>query len=627
MFCSNCGRAVKDSARFCSGCGARLIPDPVSTPPKPAEQPAPAPIQQHSAQTAPAQSQPAAQSANSPSASPAVPSGNQHPAQPPIAEPFSYERPQPRVAPPPPPISSYPPAPGGRNDFPPSETHRAAPVRKKPRGRMIAWICGIAAVLAICIAAVFLFVLTPKNRVALAAKKSANAYAAAAEKVIPFDYAALAEKQAFSQEFSLGVSSIPHLALSRSLGLRLRVDTSIPDEYLGAEFALTAGDETLLSLRAAADGDLVYAGSPELLDSSYYGLNTRTLGKDISEPSLGLDPQGELADLSFNLFELYNDYLKAEPLDPSVSKDLFDALEVERQGSGKIRVNGNSLSCTEYLVAIPTDALADYLDAFNSTYMQSRSPERLRGMLRSMGLHEDMIENAVSGSENSDYAEFTDMSPLISGLREMDTDLELTVYVSGGYVVGVDYSGSNDYSDYELKIRLGGGKTYVNDLSIELNVDNETTLLLESSGDHMPKDGVFTDETTVDADGMQASFSCTYEPSASGDNFTLDCSFSDNRDFLVLNGSGRIEADKHTMNVALDSITLSDATASGERLTLSLGYVISDFEQGFTAKSPVSLFDLLESEINDIERTVNDNLEYILDRIDTLFPDLFWSLF
>lgn len=611
MFCSNCGRAVKDGACFCSGCGARLIPDPVSTPPKPAEQPAPAPIQPCSAQTAaqpsPVRSQPAA--------------------QPPIAEPFSYERPQPRVAPPTQPISSYSPAPGGGNDFPPSKAHRAAPVRKKPRGRMIAWICGIAAVLAVCIAAVLLFVLTPKNRVALAVKKSANAYAAAAEKVIPFDYAALAKKQAFSQELSLGVSSIPHLDLSRSLGLRLRVDTSIPDEYLGAEFALTAGDETLLSLRAAADGDLVYAGSPELLDSSYYGLNTRTLGKDISEPSLGLDPQGELADLSFNLFELYNDYLKAEPLDPSVSKELFDALEVERQGSGKIGVNGSSLSCTEYLVAIPTDALADYLDAICSTYMQSLTPEQLRGMLRSMGLHEDMVEDAVSGSESMDRTGSADMSPLISGLREMDTDLELSVYVSGGYVVGVDYSGSNDYSDYELKLRLGGGKTYVNDLSIELNVDNETTLLLESSGDHMPKGGVFTDETTVDADGMQASFSCTYEPSASGENFTLDWSLSDNRDFLILNGSGRIEADKNTMNVTLDSITLSDATASGERLTFSLGYVISDFEQGFTAKSPVSLFDLLESEINDIERTVNDNLEYILDRIDTLYPGLIMSLF
>lgn len=32
MFCTNCGKPVKDGARFCSGCGAKLIPPPLHPP-------------------------------------------------------------------------------------------------------------------------------------------------------------------------------------------------------------------------------------------------------------------------------------------------------------------------------------------------------------------------------------------------------------------------------------------------------------------------------------------------------------------------------------------------------------------------------------------------------------------
>ena len=91
----------------------------------------------------------------------------------------------------------------------------------------------------------FLFVLTPKNRVGMAFKKSSGAYASAMKKVVAFDYAAAAKKEAFSQELSVNFDSIPDLTLSRSLGLRLRVDANIPDEYFGADLALTAGAESL----------------------------------------------------------------------------------------------------------------------------------------------------------------------------------------------------------------------------------------------------------------------------------------------------------------------------------------------------------------------------------------------
>ena len=178
-----------------------------------------------------------------------------------------------------------------------------------------------------------------------------------------------------------------------------------------------------------------------------------------------------------------------------------------------------------------------------------------------------------------------------------------------------------------LKLRLGGGKSYVNDLSAELRIDDETAFLLTSTGDHMPKRGVYTDETTIETADFGGHVTCIYEPAASGDNFTLYATFGDGYDDLRLNVSGRIESDKKTMNVMLDDITLADAAGRGDKLSLSLGYVISGFERSFPAKSPVSLFTLSDEEFSNIDRTVSSNFEHISDRIDTLFPELLWYLF
>ena len=137
--------------------------------------------------------------------------------------------------------------------------------------------------------------------------------------------------------------------------------------------------------------------------------------------------------------------------------------------------------------------------------------------------------------------------------------------------------------------------------------------LLTSTGDHMPKRGVYTDETTIETADFGGHVTCIYEPAASGDNFTLYATFGDGYDDLRLNVSGRIESDKKTMNVMLDDITLADAAGRGDKLSLSLGYVISGFERSFTAKSPVSLFTLSDEEFSNIDRTVSSNFEHISD--------------
>ncbi len=260
MFCTNCGKPVKDGARFCSGCGAKLIPTPAAPPipDDPAELTVSEPVYQPP-QTPAEQPQAPTPTIDTPPETPASPESSIPPMRPLTEDPhFYYDPPHQQGTPltptkpakaakaPKPPKA--PKAPKPQAQTPQGEstgTQRAEPVQKKSRGPVIGLICGIAAFLAICVAVVFLFVLTPKNRVGMAFKKSSGAYASAMKKVVAFDYAAAAKKEAFSQELSVNFDSIPDLTLSRSLGLRLRVDANIPDEYFGADLALTAGAESL----------------------------------------------------------------------------------------------------------------------------------------------------------------------------------------------------------------------------------------------------------------------------------------------------------------------------------------------------------------------------------------------
>ena len=189
---------------------------------------------------------------------------------------------------------------------PPTAVPGAAP--RKSRKRLLILAAVLVLVLALG-AAAYKLLFTPKNRLVMAAAKSAKAYSSAAQELIALDYAALVKEQAFSQTLSVSVSQLPTVPLPCRLGAQLRIDADMPGEFFGIDAALLSGDETLLSLRLGADGDTLFAASPTLFGDVFYGANTRTLGEEIAASPLNLDPDGQLSNLSFNVFELYADYL------------------------------------------------------------------------------------------------------------------------------------------------------------------------------------------------------------------------------------------------------------------------------------------------------------------------------
>ena len=242
------------------------------------------------------------------------------------------------------PAETPPSAPVACAPVPPTAMPGAAP--RKSRKRLLILAAVLVLVLALS-AAAYKLLFTPKNRLVMAAAKSAKAYSSAAQELIALDYAALVKEQAFSQTLSVSVSQLPTAPLPCRLGAQLRIDADMPGEFFGVDAALLSGDETLLSLRLGADGDTLFAASPTLFGDVFYGANTRTLGEDIAASPLNLDPDGQLSRLSFNIFELYADYLKPDSADPAALKDFSRAIEVTKKGKQSLRVNGTRLSCAE----------------------------------------------------------------------------------------------------------------------------------------------------------------------------------------------------------------------------------------------------------------------------------------
>ena len=521
------------------------------------------------------------------------------------------------------PAETPPSAPVACAPVPPTAVPGAAP--RKSRKRLLILAAVLVLVLALS-AAAYKLLFTPKNRLVMAAAKSAKAYSSAAQELIALDYAALIKEQAFSQTLSVSVSQLPTVPLPCRLGAQLRIDADMPGEFFGVDAALLSGDEALLSLRLGADGDTLFAASPTLFGDVFYGANTRTLGEDIAASPLNLDPDGQLSRLSFNIFELYADYLKPDSADPAALKDFSRAIEVAKKGKQSLHVNGTRLSCAEYLVRIPTDALADLLEAWYGPGYEVSDADNLRDMMEAAGMPAEDLAGGY-GSPAAYGSTSSSLDFALETLRAERKPIKLTVYVSGGYVVGVDWSGKGDFSELSVQLRLGGGRHYADDLSLTVTNYGEEVFFLASSGSHVLADGVYTDETVFRSDSIDGSFLTRYAPSESGSNYSLRAEAGDDYDRVCLDLSGRIESDKQTLRIALDDAALYTRSGGSESDALrgAIEYAIMPFAQSYTVEAPVSVLSMSGEALLNLAWSALE----AMDQIETDHPelDLFEDLF
>lgn len=485
--------------------------------------------------------------------------------------------------------------------------------------RLLLTIAGGAVLLFLCIFGISRLFMTPKNAVGLAAKKAVKAYTDAAQSLSNFDAQKLLSSHAFSQEITIrGIDDLTDGEYSFD-GFRLRSDVNIPKRYIGLTGSVLDQRSSMFTVRAAVDDNVAAANVPELLDDDFWAVNTETLGTDLTSSIFGLNAS-DFADVSFNLFDLLNETTSSKEFGDASGKALWKAVTAEKLGKPELRFGGESYSCASYRVLIPQSALEAYVNDYFD-YLESTTSDNLQDALADCGFPVEPTSSFARGF-SAGYAIGAAASPFDSAreniLNALDTlgDIELTAYVSGGYLCGVDWSPSDDEhsSDMLLSIRTGG-KNHTDYFSLSFE-NYGSGIFLESSGNHSAKGGTFTDSTYMEADGtLVFEWECSYAPKRSGNNFSASLHVPAAYPEVLLSLDGRIESDSKTLNIDMEDIFIDVDGSSGN---LSFAYVLSSFDKSFDIGSPVMILELDQDELTALGQEIATRLLPYEDLLDEM---------
>lgn len=504
--------------------------------------------------------------------------------------------------------------------------------KRRGTGLIVLGAVAVVAVAAVVIVAVSGLFASPKDKVEKAFQKTAEAYAEMEKAMGMPDLNQLRERQSVSQRMSLELASLNEelvgydLSFLKGLGLRMETDWDGAGRKLASELAAYWDGEDLLNAQMLVEDNLLYLSVPQFTDGELYGADTTTLGADLAD----LTGESELEDLSFNLFDLIDiatptpeAQAEMEQAMEQAGKALLEAMEVEKAGSETIDVNGRNVDADVYELLIPQDAMEDYADAVMDTMQTVDYVEVYEELLQAMGMPRDQIDAIMSTMGNP----YREISEGVGSLLDELGDLELTAYVSDGYLSALVY----DHRDVEIGLYLGGGERYVDDLSLEISA-NGNRMLLESSGDHGGKSGVFTDETEfrIQSNGstdVRITSEFSYEPKAEDNNLFWEISVDD---LGSLNVEGQMTTTEESLSLVLEDISLR---AMGiELVALEAEYSVGPFEGiELSADGAQMIFEMSDSELMelgmDIEANAEDWLTDLMPRVYDRIPDeLMWGI-
>ena len=452
--------------------------------------------------------------------------------------------------------------------------------KKKKTGLFIG--IGVAVAAVIALVAVFAGGLfsNPKKQVEAAFVKSAAAYAQAYKKLDLPDTAQWQKDKNIAQRLKLELKSVNSdlvgydLSALSGLALGFRTDFLGADRLMSCELAAGWGEEELIDLWIKAEDDELYFNSPQLTGNTHYGVNTETLGADLTE----LTGDDSMKDLSFNLFDLVDlvlekmDQEKLEQDITAANKALWDQAQVKKTGSKTLSVNGTDAKTTAYQVTISQGALNQYAGDLKTALSALNYSELYEEMFRSMGMPREEIQDFLDQLEGVDpYGQLAD------GLREaVDEigDLTLNVFLSDGYVSSVQYEGClfDDDTSVEISIFLGGGEEYVDDLRLELEVDDQL-ITVDSSGDHGLKHDIFTDETVIKGPFPTVTSEISLDPTQEVDNFHWRLTADNSGLLFALNMAGNMDWSRDDY-LSLDLGEISLQAMGMEVCSLSCEYYV-----------------------------------------------------
>lgn len=486
----------------------------------------------------------------------------------------------------------------------------------------------IVAVIVIAMVVVVLCIFnSPKLKLTRALTKSAAAYTEAADGLDIPDYTDLVMGRAYNNTMDLKLTEADAELFGEiptGIGLRYEAAGSLPDQDLSMSLTPYYGSVDLLTAQIAFQDDYLYAYAPDILGEGYYAIDTTTVGKDLVASGLA---NSNLETLGFNIFDLV-ELVEAHTAPTEEAKkaviqaaqELLSAVTVEKGTSAELDINGSTMKCSGYLVTIPQEAMEAFLQTLE-THTNNVDYEALyREIFSAMGMSEEMFDEALSGLELTENTEaFQEIEALVEDLG----DVVLEIYIKGGYVHAAFWEDTVYEEQVALAVYLGGGNTYVNDLSIGVT-SGDSTVLLTSHGNHCGAEDTYSDTLVVEM--TEYGETCTllesefyYYPEKNG---TLEWSVT--VEDMSLEMAGYLEMEKDSFLLSLDEVSLWQS--GSKLLSFSLNYGISEYAPLLTVEEPTFLLPMTLEEQEQFVAKVEDNLMTWAMGLLTQIPELMAAL-
>ena len=465
---------------------------------------------------------------------------------------------------------------------------------------LLAGLGGAAAVL-IVLAAVLLggMLSGPKGTLGKAVTKSVNAWQATSDAIGMPDLKKLRESKKVRADLSVQFKSFggdlvyytPELEMLEGFGFSASAGIDLPGRKMDFSAAANYGSAELLTLWVQADDDVLSIGCPELLDNKSYGLSTATLGRDLNK--LGAELDEGMEEMSFNLFDIMETFSRPAEVDKAAKKALTDAIEVEKTGKSSVDVNGHAVDCTGYHVVIPQNAMRDYLDALEDACRDRGLEDDILDLLETMGIPDS--ERSYVRSELVDSLNNEEMFDALEQAIKAIGDVELDVYVSGGYVMAVVWEDTIEGSRVELTANFGGGKNYADDVSLDLWVD-DVRLRYESTGSHGTEDGAYTDSSSFRMQHRAMDYSYTvksemeYYPNKASDNFV----WTVKGDGFSVEMEGQLTTTKDSLFMDLNKLSVS--AMGSEMVRLGASYAVRPYSASDYAATPLTMLSSMDED-------------------------------
>lgn len=482
----------------------------------------------------------------------------------------------------------------------------------KPPKKLLSILAVLVAIVLVITAVSNIFV-GPSGKLMKALVKSGKAFHTAATRADLTDLADIVTMKNLSVDYDLWLNKLDGMPTVKGLGVRGFVDTSISNKKIAVSSTPYFGSADLITLQMKLDNDKLYAGSPELTEDSYYMLNTATIGSDL-EALIGYSDIP--SELGFNLFEVISQFEKINSENAKLQKDLKKALrtfakeiEVEKDGTETVEVNGKDLKCNAYQVTITEDSMSDLLGNLQDITNSVDNTRQYLDLMESIGMPDDVIseiEYSLEDSISESDELFATVDDFISDLG----DLELEVYLNDGYIVSVVYE-----SDIlNVFLNIGGGKNYVDDISLTFESSYGSTLVFVASGNHAGKGKEFSTnmQTKIDGDTL-AKCEISYAPKEKDDNFSFKLTSVN----FELKTDGQVDISKNALSIRAEKVKIGTENSFG--IDLKLGKYNGDRVKVKTSKY---LAEMSENELFEEFTELGENASEMMDNLIDDFPVL-----